>query len=123
MQLRHDRDSAELPKVLVEGKRFGDAQLFHDDFAGTVGETPLFVGIAGEDLPGGSNVIFRQVVDRCQRTAEELLSYCERSSILTARLQERQRLIHHIIRGEERLTIVFEPTRRWQVLWVNGNRN
>ena len=60
----HDPHRAELVEMLVEGKRLGDLQLLHNDFAGTVGEAPSLVGVAREDLPRDADVVLGQIVDR-----------------------------------------------------------
>jgi hypothetical protein len=43
MGSRHDLDRSKLVKVVIESKRYFDAELFHDDFACAVGEAPTLI--------------------------------------------------------------------------------
>ncbi len=61
--LWHDRHRTELAEVLVKGEGMGDAQPLDYNLTRAVGEAPLLVRIGAEDLPGGLNVVFCQIVD------------------------------------------------------------
>jgi hypothetical protein len=66
--LRHDLNRSKLVEVMIKGKRYFDTELFHDDFARAVSETPTLIIELLKCLPrkcqinGSDLVYFRKIM-------------------------------------------------------------
>jgi len=62
--------------MVVEREGALDLQLFHHDFAGTIGEAPFLVGEAVEGIPTFQNVFDAEKMDDGDGIIEKLPAHC-----------------------------------------------
>jgi len=118
--LWHYRHCCKLSKVLIECEGALDAESLHHNAAGTVGETPLFVGEALKRRPGVGKVLFVDSDDLREGAVNHFASKCEGVLIFASRAKKGQRLIHDIVGCDETF-----PNRRQELfglLVVNISR-
>ena len=87
-------------EVTIENECRWEMKFIDERFAGTIRETPAFVGKLAKELPALQNVGFGEIKNRCQCTAKELFSQMQRTQGLTTCLQQRERLIYHVVRRD-----------------------
>jgi hypothetical protein len=83
--------------VVVKGEGSYELESFHDDLAGAIGKAPLLIGVTAKNVPGCLDLVFGEVVDRCQVAAEELIVECNCAVWFATSPEQSQGFVNHII--------------------------
>jgi hypothetical protein len=78
---------------MIESQRHRDAEAFHNDFAGSVREAPLLVGVAAEDIPRGRDVLWRYIDQPDVLLLNDSLPQHERMTAVSSGTDQGQYLI------------------------------
>ena len=105
-------------EVVIERKSLWQMQLVNQHLTGTVCKTPRFIGKLAEGLPTQQNVGLCEVVNSSKCSMKELLAYDHSASYLSTRLQESQCLIDDVVRSDQRLGVLTQPTSSRSVISI-----
>ena len=104
--------------MVIERKSLLEMQLVDYHLTGAVRETPFFIGKLAEGLPTQQDVGFSEVIDGGQGATKELLAHGHSTQRLPTCLQERQCLIDDVVRSDQRLGVLTQPTSRRSMIPV-----
>ena len=92
--------------VESEGPR--DSEAFDEEFAGAVGKAPVLVGKPLEYLPRSHHIGFAEMMHARDLPRKEPPPQSHRAAALTTHPEQRQRFIHHVVAGEDRITVAIK---------------
>ena len=103
----------------IENK-FGD-----DDFAGTIRETPILIGVVAKNFPRALKIFRRQLINLRDLTGKETFAQHQGALTLAACAQKRERFVNDVIGCKERFPVGGEKSGgalMVRVCWGDGGK-
>ena len=111
LQLRDYLDRPELAEVVVKREGVLDSKTFHDDVGRAVSEAPRLVDKILEDFKfkGFSEILLTNPFNCCRLSCKQFATSGDRAAVLAASAKKRQKLINHLVSGNEGRFVSSKP--------------
>lgn len=116
--MRDDGNVTELPEMSVEAECRLDCEPLHDDSTCAVGETPTLVAKCREDVPGRSEIGWRDPLDLTYRPIAKLIAQPQRSGEFAANLEQCQQFVENIVGCHKILPVCLDPFVRSRMIGI-----
>ena len=101
LQLRDYLDRPELAEVVVKREGVLDSKTFHDDVRRAVSKAPHLVDKILENFKGFSAILLTNPFNCCRLSCKQFATSGDRAAVLAASAKKRQKLINHLVSGNE----------------------